>query len=102
MVKRLLLLVLLAVGVLACLGLAVPALLPPKPGVTAENSRRLHSGMMKEEVDAILGGPGEASPFLNDMDRTRYWEGEHCRVSISSGSLTALDARAGELRTDDG
>jgi hypothetical protein len=93
-------------GVLVFLGLlglaAVPRLLPPKPGVTLENFRRLHRGMTKEEVDVLLGGPGEVTGFVNNMARTRYWYGDHCRVSIRSSSFVTLDAASGEIRTDDG
>jgi SmpA / OmlA family len=80
----------------------LPRLLPPKPGVTLDNFRRLHRGMTKEEVDAILGGPVEVSGFNNNKARTRYWHGDHCRVSITSSSFVTLDAADGEIRTDDG
>jgi hypothetical protein len=93
----------LLLGCLALVALvAVPRLLAPKPGVTVENFRRLHRGMTKEEVDAILGGPGEVSGFINNMARTRDWHGDHCTVSIMSSSLATLDAASGEIRTDDG
>ena len=36
---------------------AIPALLPPKPGVTMENFDRIEKGMTREQVEAILGKP---------------------------------------------
>jgi hypothetical protein len=57
--KRLLV---LAVGLLACLGLValvVWRLWPAKPGVTPENFHLLRVGMTEQEVEATLGGPGE-------------------------------------------
>jgi outer membrane protein assembly factor BamE (lipoprotein component of BamABCDE complex) len=48
-------------GILAacvCLTLAVLALLPPRPGVTEANVERIEDGMTREEVEALLGGPG--------------------------------------------
>jgi hypothetical protein len=51
-------------GILAacvCLTLGVLALLPPRPGVTEANVERIEDGMTREEVEALLGGPGEFS-----------------------------------------
>jgi hypothetical protein len=48
---------LLAVGV--CVTLTVLALLPPRPGVTQANFDRIEVGMTLEEVETILGGPGD-------------------------------------------
>ncbi len=51
---------LLGVGLaLVALALAATdAALGPPPGVTEANIRRIKLGMLKEEVEAILGGPG--------------------------------------------
>jgi hypothetical protein len=104
MVKRKLLL-LLAVGLLA-LGLvasvAVPWLLAPRAGVTADRFRKLELGLTEEEVEAVLGAPAESSTgFCLDggQDVTvKYWRGERCWVTVSfSGGVFE-----GELQTDDG
>jgi hypothetical protein len=42
-----------------CLTLAVLALLPARPRVTPANIVRIEDGMTLEEVETILGGPGE-------------------------------------------
>jgi hypothetical protein len=45
---------------LVALGFVITeAALGPRPGVTEANVRRIKPGMMKEEVEAILGGPGQ-------------------------------------------
>lgn len=52
----------------ALLGAFVPPLvLPPRPGVTKANFDRIHKGMNKNEVHAILGMPGSVSDSLRDI-----------------------------------
>jgi hypothetical protein len=48
--------VLLGTGVLAAVvGLGAYAMVPPEPGVTRENFRRIHRDMTAAEVEAVLG-----------------------------------------------
>jgi len=49
------LLLLTALLFLPLIGIGVYVLIPPKPGVTLENFRRLYRGMTPEKVEAILG-----------------------------------------------
>src|ERR1700722_11712669 len=51
-------LIVLAVLIVAVAGVGVYSLIPPEPGVTVENFGRLHKGMTRGQVEAILG-PGE-------------------------------------------
>jgi hypothetical protein len=103
MVKRRLLLV-LAVGLLAGLGVAGWMLLrpqplppePPPPGVTPDNFRRLRQGMSIAEVEAALGEPEKRIEMW--ALTTQVWKGEGCRISITFG----MDALFGELDTEDG
>jgi hypothetical protein len=91
--KRKLLLV-LAAGLLACLGLPALRQLWPRPGVTPDNFLRLRKGMTRQHVAAILGSPGR--PEKPDT----VWEGDRCRVSVQFADVnSALDGR---LETDDG
>jgi hypothetical protein len=113
MVKRWRLL--LAVGLLAYLGLgalvAVPCLPPPKPGVTVESFRRLDLGLTEEQVEDVLGTPAQSStricPDLDEPDgrlppaqdiTVKFWRGERCSVTVSFSGR----AFEGELQTDDG
>lgn len=57
MIRRRLLL--FAVVLASLIGVGIYLLLPPKPGVTLENFRRLHVGMTRSEVESILGTPDE-------------------------------------------
>src|ERR1035438_7357980 len=77
--------------------LAVLALLPPRPGVTKENYDRIAIGMTYDEVEAILGPPGERTegwvcwesedPYIfimvrfdeEDRVRRKGWEGDDDR-----------------------
>ena len=56
----------LAVG----LAVAIPALLPPTPGVTFANYNRIEVGMTREEVEAVLGKPNER------IDDSAIWKSE--------------------------
>jgi hypothetical protein len=80
MKKRVLVLsgVLLGLGLVA---LVVWLFVPPKPGVTAENFHRLRRGMSEQEVEAILGKPGEATVSFTFGPDT-YWAGEHSQVDV--------------------
>lgn len=109
---------LLGVGLFGCLGLvalvAVPRLLPVKPGVTVESFRKLALGLTEEQVEDVLGAPAESStwvclnfdeplaggdPLPPAQDITvKYWRGEHCSVTVSFSGR----AFEGELQTDDG
>jgi hypothetical protein len=98
----------IAIGLVAALlvvGLLLyflsPLLNPPRPGVTQENFRRVHKGMSEEEVEAILGGPGEPAGFMM-LTKSREWRGPDCVVSITFGLITGAGAIDGSLTTDDG
>src|ERR1700722_5688285 len=43
-------------------GVGVYLLIPPTPGVTRENFRRLHKGMTREKVLEVLGSSGQEEP----------------------------------------
>jgi hypothetical protein len=87
----------LAFGLVVCLGLVALFgwhLLPPKPGVTEANFRRLHQGMSKAQVEAILGGPGA------DQWAVYAWKGDRCLVAI--GFIGDETAGLGWFHVDDG
>jgi hypothetical protein len=54
------------------LTLVVPALLPPRPGVTRANFERIEDGMTPEEVEMILGGPRDS---ILGFPRPEEWIG---------------------------
>jgi hypothetical protein len=95
---------LLVVGLFACLfcGASLYVMWQPSytPGVTPENFRRLHKGMTRDEVQAILGGPGSFQQRGTDSFGEK-WHGEHCciflwfqdwaEVTVDSGSMTTQD-----------
>src|SRR4051812_22435494 len=78
-------LLLLAAGLLGCLGLvalvAVPRLVGLRPGVTVANFRRLHYQMSQARVEAILGGPGHERYAGGQLHRTD-WDGDGCHVTV--------------------
>jgi hypothetical protein len=53
-----------AATIAGCIGLAliIPALRPPRPGVTKGNFDRIEIGMTRAEVEEILGPPTEDFP----------------------------------------
>jgi hypothetical protein len=53
------LLIMFALLLLPLVGLGVSWSIPPKPGVTKENFRRLQPGMMRAEVEAAMGDRSE-------------------------------------------
>lgn len=60
-----------------CAGLTagIPALFPPRPGVTKANFDRIEKGMQLEQVEAIFGGPGEDRLLpLADGSVTLRWK----------------------------
>jgi len=83
-------------AVCVCIAVGVPAMLPPRPGVTTENYRQIKTGMMKAEVMKILGceahyGPNESPPRiglgstmgLHTIEtRGHVWEAENCRIYV--------------------
>jgi hypothetical protein len=60
--------------------LVVLALLPPRPGVTKQNFDRIEVGMARAEVEAIFGGPANASwpPTWGNKPLENEWE-DHVR-----------------------
>ena len=58
MTRRRTLLLASLIAASVCVGLAVLAMLPPRPGVTKANFDRIEVGMQIEEVECILAGPG--------------------------------------------
>jgi hypothetical protein len=48
-------------------GGTIYCLMPPKPGVTLGNFRRVHTGLTEKEVEAILGSPVEKTGFGLDV-----------------------------------
>jgi hypothetical protein len=56
-----------------CLALGVPAMLPPRPGVTKANFDRLPDGATLAEVTEVFGRvPDQDSPGLID-EKTCFW-----------------------------
>jgi hypothetical protein len=53
------------------LAFALPALLPPAPGITYANFSRIEKGMTREQVEALFGASSRAPRFSG-----RYWESE--------------------------
>ena len=51
----------LAVGLV----IAIPALMPPSPGVTYANYSRIEKGMTRAQLEAILGKPSADIPLRN-------------------------------------
>jgi outer membrane protein assembly factor BamE (lipoprotein component of BamABCDE complex) len=43
---------------------AIPALVPPTPGITYANYSRIEKGMSRAEVEALLGKPKEKSSII--------------------------------------
>jgi hypothetical protein len=64
------------------------AALGPRPGVTEANVRRIKPGMLKGEVEAILGGPGQ---WMGMDGKTSWkwdyydWSGPAGRVRVTFG-----------------
>src|SRR5262245_55713008 len=78
---------LLGVGIyLITMGFLVTvAILGPTPGVTEGNLRRIREGMTMQQVEAILGGPGErsVSDFTPKGRVCRYhWTGTDVYVLV--------------------
>jgi len=71
-----------AATIAGCVGLAfvIPALRPPRPGVTKENFDRIEIGMTRAEVEAILGPPTEdfagVVAFANNGFDGTIWEND--------------------------
>jgi hypothetical protein len=57
------------------------------PGVTPDNFRRLHEGMSRAEVEAIMGGPSQTSyPLIKlygrPLTHMEIWRGERCTIYL--------------------
>src|ERR1700722_13886413 len=95
MLKRRLLTV-SALLVLPLIGVGVYLLIPPNPGVTLENFRRLHEGMSREEVESILGSKGTLKG-IDASVATYSWNGIggsawiDVRLSANSDSWEVTD-----------
>ena len=98
--KKRLRLLLLAVGVFVGVGVAVLRPVPPKPGLTVENFRRLHQGMTEDEVEAILGQHCMASG--EGWSLTLYWltEHGHAEVDFPLSHTEEVGAESGQLSLD--
>jgi len=48
----------------AVLAIAIPALVPPTPGVTYANYSRIEAGMTRAQVEALLGKPNSNERFV--------------------------------------
>ena len=59
------------------LGFAIPAMLPPRSGVSKENFDRLEVGMTHAQVETIMG-----KPPANTIDGTVIWENENTHEAI--------------------
>ncbi len=68
---------------LCLVGVSVHWLIPPKPGVTRENFRRLHKEMTLARIDALLdsGGLGSGGQSRGVGERWE-WNGEEGSVLI--------------------
>jgi hypothetical protein len=75
--------------------------LRPKPGVTRENFDRLRTGMSEQEVESILGCPGE---FFGCMTFCTYksWDGQDCWIVVRFSQLIGVGAEEGSCSTPDG
>jgi hypothetical protein len=65
------------------------AVLGPRPGVTDANVRRIKMGMLRGEVEAILGGPGEPAGVDGAPGWYRHyfaWTGPDGWVRVGFGS----------------
>ncbi len=73
--------IILGVLLVAVVGVGVYLLMPPKPGVTRENFRRLHKGMTSEQVQEIIGvrfslcASSSASLYM-------IWEGGEGKIQV--------------------
>jgi hypothetical protein len=69
-----------AATIAGCIGLAlvIPALRPPRPGVTKENFDRIEIGMTRADVEAILGEPNIWPPvWESDLGDEAQIEFDH-------------------------
>jgi hypothetical protein len=67
----------------------------PRRGVTIANCQRIHEGMTYDEVEAILGGPGE--PYTcygnGDEDYSRLiWRGREGSLKVRFGPMNRVIA----------
>jgi hypothetical protein len=88
----------LAAGML--LYFLLPVLNPPQPGVTPENFRRLHKGMSQEEVEAILGSPGQDVGRMT-LQKMKEWQAPDCFVYIVFSEIRGGGAEYGFVAADD-
>jgi len=77
---------LILAGIVFCslAGLGVYLLTPPKPGVTQGNFSRLHKGMTREKVEAILGSKGRKKLVLTGVV-VYQWKGREGEITIGVG-----------------
>jgi hypothetical protein len=81
-----------ALGLFTCL--AAWLLSPPRPGVSRANADRIHWGITRPQVEAILGRAPDSALHFSTADAF-IWVGEGVEVQVAAGhDGTALIASA--------
>jgi hypothetical protein len=84
MKKRLLLIAVLSLAVAVTVLVMLPAMLPPRPGITKANFDRIQDGMTLAEVEAIFGGKKVFyGPFSGPFDVWVADDGSLARIYFS-------------------
>jgi hypothetical protein len=95
-------LILSGLGIVACLVVGFYFWAHPSgPGVTPANFSRLHVGMPRAEVEAILGETGEFQ-FRFTGNYFQHWEGKDCAITLRISEFLPCEIMDGTLHTPTG
>ena len=90
---------LVAVGLVAflCLVLGILAMLPPRSGITKANLDRIQKGMPLEEVERIIGRPGQKEQLFDGAIVFWFTESDGAFIGVPAderGQIVAGDCIA--------